>query len=183
MHAVSCPAVVLLVNPAAPHPRALPQAEDELERKEWMESLQAVIACMINSPAPVVGDRTIPRKPAAPTHVRRSSNMGASPLGMAGLNLDSMDGSPSPASSVVSDESHAEVRHSWAVSPVWRSGSHSIKGWHHQSCKTYLRTTVSMTGAGTVCLERQRRTQFTTSSMGRDRVRPRAIHVGQRALP
>ena len=75
-----------------------------------MESLQAVIACMINSPAPVVGgDRATPRKPAAPTHVRRSSNAGASPLGMAGLNLDSADGSPSPPSSVVSDESHAEV--------------------------------------------------------------------------
>jgi len=79
-----------------------------------MESLQAVIACMINSPAPVVagGDSKTPRKPAAPTHVRRSSNAGASPLGMAGLNLDSMDGSPSPPSSVVSDESHAEVSRS-----------------------------------------------------------------------
>jgi hypothetical protein len=96
----------------------VPQAEDELERKEWMESVQAVIACLISSPAPVVGDRATPRKPAAPTHVRRSSNMGASPLGMASLNLDALDGSPSPASSVVSDESHAEVRCPCALTVV-----------------------------------------------------------------
>ncbi len=103
-----------------PNPKTLPQAEDELERKEWMESLQAVIACMINSPAPVVagGDSKTPRKPAAPTHVRRSSNVGASPLGMAGLNLDSADGSPSPPSSVVSDESHAEVHCNRLQSPA-----------------------------------------------------------------
>ena len=80
-----------------------------------MESVQAVIACLISAPAPIAGDRATPRKPAAPTHVRRSSNAGATPLGMASLNLDGLDGSPSPASSVVSDESHAEVQRSCAA--------------------------------------------------------------------
>lgn len=87
------------------------QAEDELDRKEWMEHLQAVIACMINSPA----ELSAPRKPAIPTHMRKSSNSSiVMPLGaLSRRSLGSIgtpeDSVPSPPSSVLSEDSHAEV--------------------------------------------------------------------------
>ena len=92
--------------------KAMPQAEDELERKEWMESLQAVIAVHDQLGRRPSSHRATARRRASQPRRRTCGDRrtpGPSPLGMAGLNLDSADGSPSPASSVVSDESHAEV--------------------------------------------------------------------------
>ena len=87
------------------------QAEDELERTEWMDSIQAVIACMIASPA----ELSASRKPATPTHMRKSSNssivmpLGALSRGSASCMGSPGDSAPSPPSSVFSDDSHAEV--------------------------------------------------------------------------
>lgn len=49
------------------------QADNELDRREWIDVIQAVIAWLLNNAASVAPPEVTPTKPRRPTHSRHSS--------------------------------------------------------------------------------------------------------------
>ncbi len=57
-------------DPASRPPFPLPQAENDLERSEWIDALTGVINCLLNGSVSVAA---MPRVPVRPTHSRHTS--------------------------------------------------------------------------------------------------------------